>query len=255
MGVSEQNSLANPAERRASSSDDGLACEVPESRRAARTRETRRRLLEAGRTLFTELGPRAVTSHAIADEAGYASGTFYLHFKDKHALFRELAEEAANELEQRLLAVSASKTDVADVVFAQADALVGFAEAERQLLQIVFHPDGEAGDVGARILERLAAGVSARRQERAAHGNLDPTFNSDVLAQAIVGMWARVLAWWAEDPTRARREDLIRTLTHFQLYGSRHESTDACRLGPASESEIDSQTSISASSTRDKTTD
>ena len=41
-------------------------------------------------------------------------------------------------------------------------------------------------------------------------------------------MWAQVLVWWAEDPTRARREDVIRTMTHFQLFGSRHEAMDRC---------------------------
>ena len=204
-----------------------------DSPRAARTRATRARLLEAGLSLFADQGPRAVTSAAIAREAGYASGTFYLHFKDKHALFRELAEDATRELEERLLAVAANKTELADIVHGQADALVGFAEDRRDLLRIVFHPEGEVGDVGARILERLAAGVSARRRERAASGGTDPNFDPDVLAQAVVGMWAHVLAWWAEDPSRAGREDLVRTLTHFQLYGSRHEASDLCGQAPS----------------------
>ena len=97
----------------------------------------------------------------------------------------------------------------------QADTLVGFAEEQRDLIRILFHPDGEAGDVPDRILERLAAGVSARRKERAAIGQSSACFDTEVLAQAVVGMWARVLVWWAEDPSRATRDDLVRTLTHF----------------------------------------
>ena len=210
--------------------------------RAPKIEATRRRLLEAGLALFAEYGPRTVTSHALASEAGYASGTFYLHFKDKAELFRELAEEAATELERRLIQVAETKTEVADIIHAQAEALVGFAEEQRDLLRIIFHPGGEAGDVAARILERLASGVSARRRERAdvdlslkqgpeqSYGqHLDQDcFNPDVLAQAVVGMWAHVLAWWAEDPTRASREDLIQTLTHFQLHGKRLEGAGLC---------------------------
>lgn len=224
----------------------------PGGRRESRVRATRARLLEAGRRLFAEHGLASVTSHAIAEAAGFAAGTFYLHFKDKHALFDELAEEAAQELESRLLAVTAAKTELADIAYAQADSLVSFAEEQRELLLIAFHRGGESSDVGARILERLAEGVSARRREFAANAAnasnaanaanaanapnasnasepaMDPAFDPDVLAQAIVGMWAQVLVWWAEDPDRATREDVIRTMTHFQLFGSRHETMDLC---------------------------
>jgi len=198
--------------------------------RVPRSQATRRRLLDAGLGLFAELGPHAVTSHQIAEQAGYASGTFYLHFKDKLALFRELAEEAAVELETRLHQVVEEVADPIEIVQSQAQALVGFAEDRRELLRIVFHPGGETGEVGARILERLARGVSDRRREAVADGRASDCFDSDVLAQAIVGMWAHVLAWWADDPTRASRDEIVRTLTHFQLHGNRAEADVPCGL-------------------------
>ena len=40
-----------------------------------------------------------VTIQHITDAADVGHGTFYLHFKDKHALFGELADRAATELE------------------------------------------------------------------------------------------------------------------------------------------------------------
>ena len=219
---------------RSSEKAPGAQRAVQSPPRSPRTEATRRRLLDAGLALFADHGPRAVTSHAIAAQAGFASGTFYLHFKDKFELFRELAEETAKSLETRLIAASAGKTEPWDITYAHADALVGFAEEQRDLLRIVFHPDGEAGDVAARILERLAEGLSARRRERAISGNVDDCFDSDVLAQAIVGMWAHVLAWWAEDPSRATRDDLVRTLTHFQLHGNRSESSEPCSFNAPS---------------------
>jgi AcrR family transcriptional regulator len=195
-----------------------------------RTEETRRRLLEAGRELFAEHGPREVTSHAIAAKAGYAAGTFYLHFKDKLALFRELAEDAASELEKRLRALASDETDPHTIVQTQAEVLVGFAEDQRDLLRIMFHPGSEAAGIGSGILERLAEGVSHRRREAIAAGRVGDCFDSDVLAQAIVGMWAHVLAWWAEDPSRASRDAIVKTLTHFQLHGNRAETGIVCRL-------------------------
>jgi hypothetical protein len=42
----------------------------------------------------------------------------------------------------------------------------------------------------------------------------------EALSQALVGMLARVVAWWVEDPTRASRSTVARTLTHIQLSGT-----------------------------------
>jgi AcrR family transcriptional regulator len=198
--------------------------------RAPRSEATRQRLLEAGRELFAEHGPHDVTSHAIAAHAGYASGTFYLHFKDKLALFRELAENAASELEHRLRAIAVDEPDAYTIMKNQAEVLVGFAEDQRELLRIMFHPGSDVASIGSGILERLAEGVSLRRREAVAAGLAQDCFDSDVLAQAIVGMWAHVLAWWAEDPSRASRDAIIDTLTHFQLHGNRAETGIACRL-------------------------
>jgi hypothetical protein len=33
-------------------------------------------------------------------------------------------------------------------------------------------------------------------------------------------MFARVVAWWIEEPNRAPRESIIETLVHIQLHGT-----------------------------------
>ncbi|MEZ4334901.1 MAG: TetR/AcrR family transcriptional regulator [Myxococcota bacterium] len=206
-----------------------LSTEPPRPR-IPRTEQTRQRLLDAGLALFARRGPDAVTSHAIAAEAGYAAGTFYLHFDNKQALFQSLADRATTELEDRLATVAAADLDPRRLVEAQAEALVGFAEDHRDLFRVVFRPGSEAGQTGARVLERLALGVSARRRAAMATGRTWDCLDADVLAQAIVGMWVRVLGWWVEAPTRARRQDIVRTLAHFQLHGSRAPDAKPCAL-------------------------
>ena len=196
----------------------------------ARSAATRQRLLEAGLALFAEHGPRAVTTHDIAARAGYASGTFYLHFKDKLALLRQLADDAASELERRLQWAAANAPDPAGVPRVQAEALVGFAEEQRELLRIVFDPRSEVAEIGARVLERLARGVNGWRLPDGAAEPAPDCFAPHVLAQAIVGMWARVLTWWTEDPSRATREEVVRTLTHFQIHGDRSGPSGPCAL-------------------------
>ena len=72
----------------------------------------------------------------------------------------------------------------------------------------------------ADVLNELAAMVAANRRARIAAGDMPPGLEPEVLAQATVGLLARVVAWWVEDPTRASRETVIDTLTRIQLSGT-----------------------------------
>jgi len=54
--------------------------------------ETRRALIEAAARIFNSAGYHSTDSNRIAREAGYAPGTFYVHFADKLAIFLEVYE-------------------------------------------------------------------------------------------------------------------------------------------------------------------
>lgn len=60
--------------------------------------DTRRRLLRAARRLFVERGFHGTRPQDIAREAGVGSGTFYLHFADKEAVFLAFAEQVQQQL-------------------------------------------------------------------------------------------------------------------------------------------------------------
>lgn len=66
---------------------------------AVKTEEKRQRILDAALTVFGEMGYYGSTIPRIADEAGVATGTIYVYFKDKQALVNELYLE----LHQRML--------------------------------------------------------------------------------------------------------------------------------------------------------
>jgi TetR/AcrR family fatty acid metabolism transcriptional regulator len=195
--------------------------ESPRESAAARSRAaTRERLIESARRLFAERGLRGVTTHDIARAAGVAAGTFYLHFKDKRELFRVIAAESVAVLRERLDKSMASARDLPALVRAHATALMDFADDHRDLVRILFSADPDAAAVSADVLDELAGAVAARRRERQLAGAVSPTLDATVLSQALVGMWARVVAWWAEDPTRAPRALVIETLTRIQLEGT-----------------------------------
>jgi AcrR family transcriptional regulator len=196
---------------------------------AARSRAaTRQRLLDSALELFARDGLHGVTTHDIAARAGVAAGPFYLHFHDKREIFRELAQTSLAVLKQRIESDVRPDDEPESAVRALAIALTGFALENRELMRMVFSSDGDAAAVESDILDDFAAWVDARR--RAVADDVDPDLDPTVLSQALVGMWARVLKWWVEDPARVSREKLIRTLCRIQLSGT--NPTEPARQEP-----------------------
>ena len=77
--------------------------------------------------------------------------------------------------------------------------------------------DGEAAELEHDVLNTLAESLAKARTSR---GRIPDGVDPAVFAQALVGMFARVVAWWVEDPSRATRDQVIETLTRIQLTGT-----------------------------------
>jgi AcrR family transcriptional regulator len=204
----------------------GLAPARRESAAERSRAQTRARLLAAGRELFAERGLHGVTTHDIAARAGVAAGTFYLHFRDKRELLRVIAGETIAALRQRLERAMRSARSAREGVPAFCEALVAFAEEHRERVRILFSRDGDAAAVQADVLSELAASLAEARRQRIATGEMPAELDPEVLSQALVGLLARVIAWWVEDPSRASRESVARTLTRIQLSGTHPRPRD-----------------------------
>ena len=193
------------------------------SRQSAATRsreDTRRRLLVSGVQLFAERGLNGVTTHDIAREAGVASGTFYLHFSDKSALFHEIALDTEARLRTHIEEATAFAADLRGAVRSQVEALLDFASGNRDLIRILFGPDAGAKAAGSELLDALATSIEEGRRRAIASGEMPREIDAAVLSQALVGMLVRVLLWWIEDPDPVARETVIETLTRIQLSGT-----------------------------------
>jgi AcrR family transcriptional regulator len=179
----------------------------------ARSRaDTRRRLVEAATDLFASGGLHGVTSARIAAEAGVATGTFYLHFKDKEELFREIVFAALEDLRERQRRAIEGVGEPRAQVRARTAELVAFAEENRSLILVLFGRGHEAAGMGDEVLDALIPGIAEAFRARARAGQLAPELQPAVAAQAIAAMHSRVVAWWVEDPTRATRDEVIETL-------------------------------------------
>jgi AcrR family transcriptional regulator len=189
-------------------SEISIASETQADGHTTRRLETRRKLLEAGTELFAERGVRGVTSTAIARRAGVATGTFYLHFPDKHALFEELVDAALDEMRPQL---GPERRDPGSEEGTRRDLerILEVAERRRNLIRAVFDR-GESSGLAERIQDRIANGLEERyvRVFRKRGIALHP----GAAAQARAALLVRVIAWWVEEPARARREEIIDVL-------------------------------------------
>jgi AcrR family transcriptional regulator len=184
---------------------------------------TRARLLSGGRALFAEHGLHRVTSHDIARAAGVAAGTFYLHFSDKQSLFREIVYEAVRQLREQMETAFESTLDARQdaklAVRAHAEALVDFARANADLVRIVFGRDHGDVEVEADVLDYLAQVGADILRRRVALGSIRTSMDPAVAAQALTGMFVRVIAWWIDGGMRTPRDVMIDTLVGIQLQG------------------------------------
>jgi AcrR family transcriptional regulator len=199
-------------------SQASVPSEVPGSGHTSRRLETRRRLLEAGTELFAECGLREVTSTAIASRAGVATGTFYLHFPDKHALFEELVQAALEEMRAHF---DPDRPGGDERMRSDLERVVEVAERRRNLIRAVFDR-GESSRLAERIQDRIASRLELlyTRLFREREISLHP----GAAAQARAAVVVRVIAWWAEDPTRASRDEIVDTLLELDPRQARGRS-------------------------------
>jgi AcrR family transcriptional regulator len=211
--------------RHSSAASSAVQSEPASARERSRA-ETRRRLTEAGAELFARQGLHPTTTVQIARAAGVAAGTFYLHFPDKHALYREIAVSAFATLRERLSAASArAGPEPLAVVRARANEVLRFAEDQRSLVRVLFGRDREAAGPNQDLFDDTIFGIETGLRRRIARGEaaaLDPA----VAAQALAAMWERVVTWWVEDPSRAPREAVVETLVALHPFAAAQRASD-----------------------------
>jgi len=175
---------------------------------------TRQRLVEAGTGLFAEVGLHGVTSARIARSAGVATGTFYLHFKDKETLFAEIVRGVLEDLFARQERAAAAAPELPGAELrARTEELLAFAVENRDLIRVVFGRGGEAFE--EQVLDAVRPGIQQRLERLAAEGQIPKTLHPAVAAQARAATLTRVIAWWVEDPSRATRDEMVDTLVQL----------------------------------------
>ena len=155
----------------------------------ARSRELRRRLVEAGERVFAREGYEGARLADIAAEAGCSVGAVYFRFKDKDALFFAIAEAFAEESGRTFadLLADVASLPQAEVVRMFVTEMARVHQEHRGLLRaIVEH--GFAHPLAMEIVFRVRDQV-ADRLEATLYGDASPgaSLPVRVMTQMVYG--------------------------------------------------------------------
>ncbi len=202
-----------------SSSASKIAVGSLTGRQAAKA-NTRRLIMRVAEELFARQGYTQTHAGQIAQKAGVAVGSIYLHFGDKEGLLREILLAAADELHERVMKIYQDpNADPQWLARAHVETLVQYVEEHGRIsafalgLMLSGHP------IALPMLDRAVDQVAQSLREGQVRGIIRPDIDPLLAARAEAQMNLGLLAWWAKNPELASREEIIATLARFRYSG------------------------------------
>jgi AcrR family transcriptional regulator len=190
-------------------------------------REQKRRfILESAAAAFGAKGFHAVTVKDIAKRAGIAHGTFYLYFKDKRAVYRELVEQLQSQIMHVILPGGAVEAlaEGADLGAIVRERLVGLGELferEASFARVFVYrtpgTDPEFEEQRRNFIRDLTDGIAAVLKAGAERG-LFRRHDPRVAAMCLIGSMDMVIESWlqsSDEPNRPSLPEMMNEAARF----------------------------------------
>ena len=167
---------------------------------------TRRRIVRAARELFRARGFDATSADAIAERAGVAKGTVFLHAGSKERLL--LLAFEAEWIETATAALAAIDPDerLAEALFRIFAHFFGMYERDIALarrfvkeLVVLPHEDNPLAPVTLDFVARLAELIARRQSVGEVHGSVDPALGAQISFSLYTGVLVGWLSGWIPD--------------------------------------------------------
>jgi AcrR family transcriptional regulator len=162
--------------------------------------DTRRRLLDAAERVFGELGYHEASVVKVADAAGVASGTFYLYFDSKKAIFDELMRDLNRRIRHAMTEGASQGTTRIEAELLGFQAYFQFTRDHPALYRIIRQSEFVSPAMlhyhYSRVSERYVEGL-----EQAMQRGEVTSLNPEVTAWALMGLGELVgMRWilWAD---------------------------------------------------------
>jgi AcrR family transcriptional regulator len=165
-----------------------------ESRGARRRARTRADLLAAARKVFARSGYHEASIADITGEADVGVGTFYLHFRDKDAIFNTLIEEQYMHIRQRVASEIRQQGKISLAILIHI--LYREAFEDRDVFRLTLTGGGLVAR-RFRAQQMISLGVTRLLEDAQARGIISISEEEIALqAQLIMGMLLQGLIWW-----------------------------------------------------------
>jgi AcrR family transcriptional regulator len=144
-------------------------------------------ILDAARTVFSEIGYGAATVRDIVRETDLATGTFYNYFPDKESVLHALLDEAAAEIRSRVREARKSSHTIEQFVEGGFRAYYGYLVEDPETFGMLRR---NAGTIRSLFDEpTVGAGVQELREDLATgiRSGLLPEHDVEYMSAAMVG--------------------------------------------------------------------
>jgi len=178
---------------------------------------TRDRLLEAAEEVFAEQGFFRASIAEITRRAGVAQGTFYLYFKAKEEIFRELVRKMSHDLRRTLQEATAPILDRRDVERVGLETFLQFVLQRRNLYTVMRECEFVDPELHRWHYTRLAEGYVRGLRLAMARGQvrqLDPEALAYFLMGAAHMIGMRWTYWENALPPREALESIVSVILH-----------------------------------------
>ncbi|MBL4697659.1 MAG: TetR/AcrR family transcriptional regulator [Phycisphaerales bacterium] len=187
--------------------------------RKEQAKKTRTAILNAAADEFSKNGYHGTRIETLAKHVGISMSSIYVHFKDKAAVFEAVMSQAANlfteKLNIRIDQHSCPKTRDLIVI----NSAISFAESYPSMFRIIMNT-GKAEKSGRTIVAEM---IEKTRRVQYPKGKVDgvfwPHLHETVTAVFETGVVFVVLDWWLDNPSKASRNDILKTLVNVRRYG------------------------------------
>lgn len=165
----------------------------------ARSKERRRRLLDAALTVFSRKGYRDAAVDEIAGESGTSKGGVYFHFPSKQAIFLALLDRtAARLLDSVETAIALEHDPIARADAALLTVLRTFARHRGLARLFMVEALGAGREFHQRVLEhhdQFAGVIKHHLDEAVEEGAIDPV-DTEIASRAWFGALNEIITSW-----------------------------------------------------------